>query len=86
MTTRTNPQNTKEIKHNSKNIVIDKKDISDNKVDIVQLFERLIQIETKLDMMSYENRDNNKLVKTIVAVVLFIEVVNLVINLMMILN
>ena len=47
------------------------------------LVERLIRLETKLDLMAEENRDTRHQLRSFVYVIIFIESINVVLNLLL---
>jgi len=84
-------QNTKDIAkgkvigtQNTKDIISSEKDIYNNQIDIVNLFERVVRIEAKLDMANTERRSNDSWIKTFLLIVVAIELINLVMNYIMI--
>ena len=73
-------QNTKDIVKNAKDITSSEDDIANSQIDIVKLFERVVRIETKIDMSSDENRNNNGWIRSLLLVVIMIELANMLFN------
>ena len=84
-------QNTKDIISSEKDIakgavagLKNTKDIHNSQIDIVNLFERVVRIEAKLDMANTERRSNDNWIRTFLLIVVAIELINLVMNYIMI--
>jgi len=61
-----------------------KKEIKSTQVDVVELFERVVRIETKLDLQVTETRGQNRWIQTLFIVVILIELFNVLLNFLMI--
>ena len=61
-----------------------KKDIISTQVDVVELFERVVRIETKLDLQAAEVRGHNRWIQMLFIVVILIELFNVLLNFLMI--
>lgn len=51
-----------------------------NKIDIKELFERVVTIETKLDLINEENKKTRNKFTGFVTVIIVLEVINLVVH------
>ena len=67
-------------RQNTKDITSSEDDIANSQIDIVKLFERVVRIETKIDMSSDENRNNNGWIRSLLLVVIMIELANMLFN------
>jgi len=65
-------------------VIKNKKDISDTQIDVVELFERVIRIETKLDLHLVESKSYNKWIQMLFIIVIMIELFNVLLNFLMI--
>ena len=61
-----------------------KKDISSTQVDVVELFERVVRIETKLDLQATEVKGQNRWIQMLFIVVILIELFNVLLNYLLI--
>ena len=61
-----------------------KKDISSTQVDVVELFERVVRIETKLDLQATEVKGQNRWIHMLFIVVILIELFNVLLNYLLI--
>jgi len=61
-----------------------KKDIASTQVDVVGLFERVVRIETKLDLQATETKGHNKWIQMLFIVVILIELFNVLLNYLLI--
>jgi len=65
-------------------VVKNKKNIKDTQIDVVELFERLIRIEIKLDLHLVESKTYNKWIQMLFILVVMIELFNVLLNFLMI--
>ena len=61
-----------------------KKNIKDTQIDVISLFERVIRIETKLDLHLVEVKKNNGWIQVLFVLVIMIELFNVLLNFLMI--
>jgi len=61
-----------------------KKAISDTQIDVVELFERVVRIETKLDLHLVESKGQNRWIQLLFIIVIMIELFNVLLNFLMI--
>lgn len=65
-------------------VIKNKKDISDTQIDVVELFERVVRIETKLDLHLVESKGQNRWIQILFVLVIMIELFNVLLNFLMI--
>jgi len=65
-------------------VIKNKKDISDSQIDVVELFERVVRIETKLDLHLVESKGQNRWTQILFVLVIMIELFNVLLNFLMI--
>jgi len=65
-------------------VIKNKKDISDTQIDVVELFERVVRIETKLDLQANETKGQSRWTQLLFILVIMIELFNVLLNFLMI--
>jgi len=65
-------------------VIKNKKNISDTQIDVVELFERVVRIETKLDLHLVESKGQNRWTQILFVLVIMIELFNVLLNFLMI--
>jgi len=65
-------------------VIKNKKDIGDTQIDVVELFERVVRIETKLDLHLVESKGQNRWTQILFVLVIMIELFNVLLNFLMI--